>query len=43
MKVSDITYQNIADYIRLDEVSNEEQTLLNNLIGIAKAFVKENT
>ena len=43
MKVSDITYQNIADYIRLDEVSSEEQTLLNNLIGIAKAFVKENT
>ena len=43
MKVSDITYQDIADYIRLYEVSNEEQSLLNNLIGIAKAFVKENT
>lgn len=43
MKVSDITYNDIADYIRLTEVSQEEQNLLTNLIGIAKAFVKENT
>ncbi len=43
MKVSDITYNDIADYIRLTEVSQEEQNLLTELIGIAKAFVKDNT
>ena len=43
MKVSDITYNDIANYIRLTEVSQEEESLLTNLIGIAKAFVKENT
>ena len=43
MKVSDITYTDIANYIRLTEVSQEEQSLLTNLIEIAKAFVKDNT
>ena len=43
MKVSDITYTDIANYIRLTEVSQEEESLLTNLIGIAKAFIKENT
>lgn len=43
MKVSQITYQHIADYIRLTEVSSAEQTLLTNLITIAKAFIKEST
>ena len=43
MKVSYITYNDIADYIRLIEVSQEEQNLLTKLIGIAKAFVKDNT
>ena len=43
MKVSDITYTDIANYIRLTEVSQQEQSLLTNLIGIAKAFIKENT
>ena len=43
MKVSDITYNDIADYIRLTEVSQEEQNLLTKLIGIAKAFIKDNT
>ena len=43
MKVSNITYNDIANYIRLTEVSQEEQNLLTNLIGIAKAFIKENT
>lgn len=40
MKVSQITYQHIADYIRLTEVSQAEQTLLTNLITIAKTFIK---
>ena len=43
MKVSDITYSDIANYIRLTEVSQEDQSLLTNLINIAKAFIKENT
>ena len=43
MKVSDITYNEIADYIRLTEVSQEDESLLTALIGIAKAFIKENT
>ena len=43
MKVSDITYNDIADYIRLTEVSQEEQNLLTKMIGIAKAFIKDNT
>ena len=43
MKVSDITYNEIADYIRLTEVSPEDESLLTALIGIAKAFIRENT
>ena len=43
MKVSNITYNDIANYIRLTEVSQEEQSLLTNLIGIAKAFIEDNT
>lgn len=43
MKVSKITFQEIADYIRLSEVNEEEKTLLDNLINIAKSFIKENT
>ena len=43
MKVSEITYQDIADYIKLTEVSQEEESLLNNLINIAKAYLKEHT
>ncbi len=43
MKVSKITFQEIADYIRLSGVSEEEKTLLDNLINIAKSFIKENT
>lgn len=43
MKVSTITYQDIADYIRLSEVSQSDQTFITNLIEIAKAFIKEET
>lgn len=43
MKVSNVTYNDIANYIRLTEVSQEEQSLLTNLIGVAKAFIKDNT
>ena len=43
MKVSTITYQDIADYIRLSELSESDEKLLNGLLSIAKAFIKENT
>ena len=38
-KVSDITAMDLADYIRLDEVTNEETTLLDNLLGVAKKYI----
>lgn len=43
MKVSTITIQDVADYIRLTEISQEDTTLLTNLINIAKTFIKEYT
>lgn len=42
-KVSDITYQDIADYIRLSEVTEDEQNTLNNLLGISKNFISNYT
>ena len=39
-KVSDIVYTDIADYLRLDEVTADEQNTLNILIGISKAFIQ---
>lgn len=43
MKVSEITYREIAEYIKLSEIGEEDKTLLNNLINIAKTYLKENT
>ena len=42
-KVSDITYQDVAEYIRIPEVTESDQSLLNSLIGIAKDFIKKYT
>ena len=42
-QVSDITYQDVADYLRLPEVTESDQNLLNTLIGIAKAFILKYT
>lgn len=41
--VSDITYQDIADYIRLDEVTADDQNTLNNLLNVSKSFIKNYT
>lgn len=41
-RVSDITAQDVADYIRLDADATDENTL-NTIIGIAKTFVKNYT
>lgn len=43
MKVSTLTYQDIANYIRLSEISETDKTLLNQLLSVAKAFIKDNT
>lgn len=42
-KVSDITPEYVAEYIRLDEVTESDIATLNNLIGIAKSFIKNYT
>lgn len=42
-KVSQITYSDVADYIRLVEVTEDYQKTLNNLIGIAKTFIASYT
>ena len=42
-KVSQITYSDVADYIRLVEVTQDYQVTLNNLIGIAKTFIASYT
>ena len=38
-KISDITYSDIADYIRLSEVSESEQNYLTTLINISKDYI----
>lgn len=38
-KVSDITYSDIADYIRLSEVTTDDQNTLETLLSVAKAFI----
>ena len=41
--VSEIIYKDIANYIRLTEVSKEDETFLTNLIKIAIDFIKSYT
>ena len=43
MKVSEITKKEIAEYIRLAEVSAEDETLLTNLIKVATEYIKSYT
>ena len=42
-KVSDITYQDVAEYCRLDELTESDIKTINNLILIAKTYIKNNT
>lgn len=42
-KVSDITYQDVAEYLRLYEINNGDINTLNNLINIAKTFASNYT
>lgn len=41
--ISNITYEDVANYIRLAEVTAEDRVLLTNLIEIAKKFIKDYT
>ena len=42
-KVSEITWEDIASYIRLDETTDEEVNTLNTLLDVAKAYIKKYT
>lgn len=42
-KVSDITEESVADYLRLDEVNDSETNTLAMLISIATSFIKSYT
>ena len=42
-KVSDITTNDIAEYIRLVEVSQDDENTLSNLLEIAKTFISNYT
>lgn len=42
-KVSDITVESVADYLRLDEVTDSEINTLTMLISIATSFIKSYT
>ena len=42
-KVSDITVKDIADYLRLSEISQEDTNFLNKCLEIAKSFITSYT
>lgn len=42
-KVSDITVDSVADYLRLDEVTESEINTLTTLISVAISFIKSYT
>lgn len=42
-KVSQINWQNLAEYLRITETEQEEQAFLTSIIGVAKAFMASYT
>ncbi len=42
-KVSDITANDLVEYIRLDEVTSDDENTLNSLLNVAKSFIREYT
>ena len=42
-KVSDIAYQDAANYLRLSEISADDQNTLTTLINVAKTFIQNYT
>ena len=43
IKVSDITASDLAEYIRIDEVTEDDTKLLNTLLMVAKVFIGDYT
>lgn len=43
IKVSDIKVEDIADYLRIDELTEADKQTLNNLLGIAKTYIESYT
>ncbi len=39
LKVSEITYEDVASYLRLSELDNDDENMLKNLINISKSFI----
>lgn len=39
-KVSDITYTDVANYIRLSETTQDDINTLNTLLSVAKAYIQ---
>ena len=42
-KVSDITVSDLADYLRIEELTEDETKTLGNLLEVAKAYIKHYT
>lgn len=42
-KISDITVEDLADYLRIYEVNDDDKNTLNNLLSIAKEYIKSYT
>lgn len=42
-KVSEITVNYLAEYLRIYELDEKETSLLNNLLNVAKSFIKSYT
>lgn len=42
-KISEITYEDVAEYIRLSEVTQDDQNTLTNLINISKDYISKYT
>lgn len=42
-KVSDITVEKLADYLRLSDLTVEDKTLLHTLLNVSKTFITKYT
>ena len=42
-KVSDITYQDIADYLRLSELSSSDINTISAMLNVAKTYIMQYT
>lgn len=42
-KVSELTFQDIGDYLRLSSISETDKKYLNTILNVAKDYIKNNT